>query len=93
MNRFKDSNGNKHTKPAIDRYIREAKKRKIDMMYDEYGYVFCEDCGRSNGVLFDCSHDVSVDRAQKEGRCELAWDVDNISIRCRDCHRKHDKLN
>ncbi len=60
-------------------------------MREEYGYIFCEDCGRSSGTYFDCSHDVSVDKCQKEGRSELAYDVNNITIRCRECHKIWDR--
>lgn len=92
MNKFTDSNGNKWTKKQIDKKVHQAKQLKYDLMMDEYGYLFCEDCGRSRGVRLDMSHDISVDKCQKEGRCELAWDVNNITIRCRKCHQKHDKL-
>ncbi len=30
---------------------------------------------------------------RNEGKAELAYDVNNITIRCRECHRKHDGLN
>lgn len=64
-------------------------------MLEEYGYIFCEECGRNanSGVPIDCSHTISVDEAQKRGRAELAWSVDNIKMRCRLCHRIHDKNN
>jgi len=62
---------------------------------ETFGYNFCEekDCHKSQGVYLDCSHDISVDECQKSGRTELAWDVNNITIRCRDCHNKHDRRN
>lgn len=77
-------------KPKIDRLIREAKAKKLDQMMDEHGYVFCEQCGVSSGTYLDCSHDLSVNDCQRSGRTELAWDVDNLTIRCRSCHIKHD---
>lgn len=96
MNYFKTSNGERVSKATIDRRVHEAKARKIDQMITDYGYVFCEEvnCGRnaSSGVFIDCSHEISVDRCQKEGRAELAYDVNNIKMRCRPCHNKHDKL-
>ncbi|MFW5871755.1 MAG: hypothetical protein ACOCUT_01475 [bacterium] len=92
MSNYKDSNGNKYSKAEIDRMVRDAKEKKIGSFIDEHGYIFCEDCGRSGGVRFDCSHQIGVDRCQKEGRSKLAWDIDNIKIRCRKCHQKHDKL-
>jgi len=33
-----------------------------------------------------------VDSCQKNGRCEKAWDLNNIRILCRYHHKKHDKL-
>jgi hypothetical protein len=54
---------------------------------NEFGYNFCEEkgCGRSDGYI-DCSHDKSVNDCQREGMSELAYDKNNITIRCRDCH-------
>jgi len=92
MNTYEDRDGNRYTKGAIDRKTSDAKKRKLESFMDEWGYFFCEDCGRSSGVYLDCSHNISVDRCQKEGHVEDAWDVGNITIRCRDCHRIHDKM-
>jgi 5-methylcytosine-specific restriction endonuclease McrA len=91
-NKYKMSNGEKVTKSFVDRKVREAKKEKLDQQLEEHGYNFCEEpeCGRSGGTYLDCSHDVSVDKCQKEGMTELAWDINNITIRCRECHKKHD---
>lgn len=89
-NSYRLSDGSKMEKPKIDRLIRDAKKTKLEQMYSEHGYTFCEDCKRSTGVRLDCSHDISVDECQKSGRTELAFDVNNITMRCRDCHIKHD---
>lgn len=85
------SNGERVLKTVIDSRVREAKAEKIQQMLDEHGYVFCEDCERNDCKPVDCSHDVSVDQCQKQGKSELAWDVNNITMRGRPCHRKHDK--
>jgi primosomal protein N' len=92
MNHFHTSDGERVAKSTIDYRVREAKKKKIELFLDEHGYIFCEECERNanSGVYIDCSHDISVDECQKSGRCELAWDVDNITMRCRKCHNKHD---
>ena len=86
------SDGGKVSKSKIDANIRKAKKVKIDRMLDEEGFIHCEDCGinASNGIPLDCSHDISVQECQLSGRSELAWDVNNITIRCRNCHKKYD---
>ncbi len=90
MNYYKTSSGERKSKKLIDDQIRIAKKEKLEKQFDEHGYNFCEECKRSSGVYLDCSHDISVDRCQKEGRAELAYSVSNITIRCRDCHMAHD---
>lgn len=92
MNHYYNSCGDKISKSVIDARCREAKKNKLISQLDEYGYNFCEDCGRSSGVYLDCSHNISVNVAQKTRRCELAYDVKNITIRCRQCHQTHDNL-
>ena len=94
MNTYKSSTGERYTQNQIDRKITEAKAKVIQNQINEYGYNFCEDCGRNaSGMRLDCSHDISVKRAKEEGRTEQCWNVKNIVIRCRDCHQKHDKLN
>ena len=91
MGNYRMSNGDKVSKSVIDSRTRDAKRSALSAQFWEFGYNFCEDCLTSRGRL-DCSHTISVDKAQKTGRSELAWDVNNIKVRCRDCHRKHDKL-
>ncbi len=90
MGSYKTSSGERLDKKIIDRRVTQAKRKKVDSQCGEYGYNFCEVCGVSSGTYLDCSHDISVDKCQKEGKTELAYDVDNITIRCRSCHRKHD---
>ena len=91
-NSYRLSTGERIAKTTIDSRVRAAKKLVLATQLLEFGYNFCVDCGASAGVFIDCSHDVSVDQCQKEGRSELAWDVDNIKPRCRACHNKLDKL-
>lgn len=94
MNYFITSTAERVSKATIDRRVREAKALKLEIQRDAYGYNFCEECRRnSSGTRLDCSHEISVDECQKSGRAELAWDIINIKIRCRSCHKKHDKLN
>ena len=90
MNSYKCSDGTKVKKSIVDRRIREAKRIKLDNFIQEHGYYFCEECKKSKGVYIDCSHDISVDECQKSGKTELAWDINNITLRCRNCHIKHD---
>ena len=90
MNYYKTSNGSHVAKSVVDYRIRESKKKKKEQFLKEHGYIFCEECGRSSGTFFDTSHDISVDECQNTGRTELAWDINNLTYRCRDCHNKHD---
>ena len=92
MNSYRMSCGKRINKDKIDRLIRSAKAQVLINQVDEFGYNFCEECKKSGGTYLDCSHTVSVDKCQKEGATELAWDINNIRILCRKCHRQHDKL-
>lgn len=92
MNHYRMSNGERVSKVTIDSKIRTAKAKALELQIDKYGYNFCADCGRNaSGTRLECSHEISVDECQKSGRSELAWDVNNIRIRCHACHQKHDK--
>lgn len=94
MNTFEDSNGNKYTKATIDRKVNDAKRMRMNQQLNEYGYNFCEDCKRNDCKPVDMSHDISVDRCQKDKNIplELAWDVSNITPVGRPCHKRKDKL-
>lgn len=94
-NKYYDSDGNAYTQSQVNSNISAAKAQKIDDMNLEHGFVYCQEdgCGKNAnaGEPLDCSHDISVLEAKNTRRVELAWDVENITIRCRTCHRKHDK--
>lgn len=92
MNHYKTSSGESIPKSVIDSRVRKAKEKKVNSQLEEFGYSFCESCKVSSGVYLDCSHDLSVDKCQKEGKSELAYDVSNLTIRCRKCHNKHDNM-
>lgn len=99
-NKITQSSGTKLTSSALAKLITKAKESKIQMMIDNYGFVFCEDCnefGKPKNInemdlkIIDCSHNVSVKEAKEKGISELSHDVDNIRMRCRYHHRIHDK--
>ena len=92
MNTYQCTNGDRVTKAVIDRNVRKAKELKIAQFTMLNGYAVCEDCKRNDCTPIDCSHDISVDQCQKIGQSEKAWSIDNITLRGRKCHRKHDKL-
>ena len=94
MNSYKTSNGERFIECQIQKKIREAKAIILQNQVDEFGYNFCETCGKNaNNTILDCSHNYSVSKAKKEGKTELCWDVKNIKIRCRNCHNKYDNLD
>ena len=92
MNHYFTSAGERVSKGTIDRNVRKAKDLKKTQFYNEHGYYFCEDCGvnESGAFKIDCSHDVSVNDCQNYGVPEYAWNINNIKLRCRKCHNKHD---
>jgi hypothetical protein len=96
------SNGERISKKEIDRRVREAKKQLIQDQLNEHGFNFCEDCAMDGGpynadsmelCTLDCSHTIGVSECQKSGKSEMAWDLENLRVRCRAHHRKIDKLD
>lgn len=87
-NTYSDSQGNRVKKSAIDRKVTNAKVIAREEFIDRNGYLFCIRCGMS-GLRIDNSHIVSVKEAQESGRCEIAYDPDDIEQLCQDkCHKK-----
>lgn len=93
MNSYKDSQGNRHLQASINRYITEAKAEKWRLHYEDHDYPFCTVCKRNDCKPIDCSHDISVAECKKQGRVELAWSLDNLTLTGRNCHKAKDKLN
>lgn len=93
MTTYRMSNGDRVKKSVLDRNVKEAKKKKLELFIEEYGYAFCEDCKNNDCKPIDCSHDISVKECQESGRSELAWDINNITLRGRPCHNKWDKTS
>lgn len=91
MNTYRTSDGTRVTKKEIDRRIHQAKQWKLDDQMSEFGFHFCEECGRNDDLPLDCSHTISVKECQESGRSEMAWSLDNIRILGRKCHAIHDK--
>lgn len=90
MGTFKTSEGERLTKTFIDGQIRKAKKVFIEQKEDE-GIVYCESCGATNKRL-SCSHIISVDQCQKDGRSEFAFDVENLQLECvPGCHEETER--
>jgi len=93
-NIVRTSDGRIYTSEQCDRRTRNACKAVMIKQKNEYGYNFCKACGvNDRSAIIDPSHDISVKECKENGKAELAWDVDNITPRCRDCHNKLDKLD
>jgi len=90
-NTWKATDGTRYTSAQVERYVTNAKKAYLNNFVEERGYPYCEDCERNDCVPIDCSHEISVDECKKRGTVELAWDLKNIRLRGRSCHRTHDK--
>jgi len=93
MNYHHTSDGNRISKDEIDRNIRKAKAEKIRLHVEEFSYICCTTCGRNDCKPVDCAHIISVNECQKSGHAELAWDLDNIVLEGRECHKKRDGLD
>lgn len=94
MNHYKTSDGQRVTQPEIERRMREAKRQLLQNQIFDFSYNFCEECGHNgSGTRLDCSHIISILRAKQMNQIELCWDVNNLSVLCRPCHEKRDKLN
>lgn len=92
MNHYRTSIGDRVSKATIDRNVRLAKRKRLQLQIDYFEFNFCEQCKRSSDVYLDCAHIESVDSCQKTHCSEKAWDTKNINVLCRECHQKHDKL-
>ncbi len=94
MNTYVTSYGERLTQGQIETRITAAKAKALENQFNEHDYNFCEECGRnSSGTRLDCSHDISVKKAKENGETEQCWNVGNITILCRECHKEKDKLN
>lgn len=92
-NTYSTSEGQRLNRSQIEDKIRDAKQELITNHLIEFGYAFCVECMRNgSGTRLDCSHVVSVKECLESGRAELAHDVDNLRLLCRECHKKHDGL-
>ncbi len=92
MNTYSTTEGRRLTRSQIESRIRKAKAAVIDAQFMEHGYNFCTQCHRSDRIL-DCAHKIPVKTCLENGMAELAWDVQNIRLLCRECHQRYDKLN
>lgn len=90
---IKLQDGTRITRQEYDKRIYKAKKLKIEIFLHENGYLYCEECYKNECKPIDCSHDISVSKCIKIGKPELAYDVNNLTLRGRPCHQLFDGLD
>jgi 5-methylcytosine-specific restriction endonuclease McrA len=93
MNTYSDSKDNRYTTPQIEANIKKSALLKLEIQFLEYEYNFCEQCKQNDCKPIDVSHTVSRKTAKENGTVELLWDLDNLEILGRRCHKLKDKLN
>lgn len=89
---YKDSQGNRYTTEEINRKSDAAAKLKLQNQFDEYRYYHCEHCKKNDCKPIDVSHTVSRKKAKEMGIVEILWDLNNLEILGRKCHKIKDKL-
>jgi len=86
---FKTSDGERLSKANIDANIRVAKSLFVSDALDE-GRNYCWACGTTQERL-SCSHIISVNQCQNDGKPEVAWEQDNLQLECLKCHAETER--
>lgn len=86
---FKTSAGDQVKKTTIDTRIRACKKEFTDQAIEE-GKQYCWACGSTRRRL-SCSHIISVNKCQNDGRAEVAYLSDNLQLECLECHAETER--
>ena len=89
---YKDSYGNRYTTSQIDSRSDKAARELLELQFIDYGYNFCTECNRNDCKPIDVAHLVSRKQAKENGNVEILWNMDNLKILGRECHKKIDKL-
>lgn len=94
MSNYYLSNGEKMSKTAIDKKIAVSKREKWEQQLDWFGYNFCEHCAKfehyPNQTQFDTSHIISTKECQEMRKTEIAYDINNLEVVCRQHHIEHE---
>jgi len=93
MNYLTTSAGERISRSVFDSRIARAKTKKKKEQFDNEGFNFCEICEQNDCFPVDVSHDISVDKCIKMGTPELAYDLRNMTMRGRNCHKIYDGLD
>lgn len=91
MGSFQTSTGERLQKSTIDFRIKKAKKQFTDQAKED-GKSYCWSCGTTRDQL-SCSHIISVNQCQNDGRAEMAYDVRNLQLECIPCHKETESRN
>lgn len=90
MNTFSTSTGERFTKKQINTFVDEAKAELREEAYEENRW-YCWSCGHT-GRRLSCSHIISVNKCQNDGRAEIAWLKDNMQLECMEnCHQETER--
>lgn len=89
---YSDSQGNRYTTSQIESKIKKAGLLILELQFINDGYNYCTCCKRNDCKPVDVSHTISRKKAKEDGNVELLWDLDNLEILGRKCHKKKDKL-
>ena len=89
---YSDSQGNRHNTDQIERKILKAGRDIIELQYKELGYNVCTKCKKNNCKPIDVSHDISRKVAKETGTVEVLWNINNLEILGRKCHKIKDRL-
>ena len=90
---YRDSLGKHYTTVQIDRKIAFAGKLKLFHQKQDEGYNFCTKCKKNDCFPIDVSHNISRKKAKETGTVEVLWDLDNLKILGRKCHKIKDGLD
>jgi len=89
---YSDSRGNRYTTDQINRLSDKTAKILLQEQLDDHHYNFCTKCKRNDCKPIDVSHNVSRNEAKKNGNVEIIWNIENMEILGRRCHKIKDKL-
>jgi len=89
---YSDTEGNRYTTTQIEWRIKRAALLILDLQFIEFGYNFCQECKENNDKPIDVSHTISRKKAKEDGCVEILWDIDNLEILGRQCHKRKDRL-
>jgi 5-methylcytosine-specific restriction endonuclease McrA len=89
---YSDSKGNRYTTAQINRKSDAAARLLLEIQFINDGFNYCTRCKRNDCKPIDVSHTISRKQAKENGCVEQIWNLDNLEILGRRCHKIKDKL-